>query len=118
MNSNWPTARRVHHGPVPRDSNPLWYIRGWRREGNKYFGFFQTGRRRWGGELLEISPGNYQVFIENAPSAVLAGAHRACFHQDFSRSHGATVVHRIHQSPAPRSPEEAIHAVEKILTTA
>ena len=108
--------KRVQHGTAQRDPKPLWHVLGWRREGNRHFGSYRTQRKQWAGEIEEPIPGSYRAYLENAPVSVLNGPHRSCFRQDFARSKPGKTVHFVHLSPEPRSPEEAINAVERILS--
>jgi hypothetical protein len=116
MNQGLATSiRRVVHATVKRNSSPLWYVLGWRRVGTTYIGFYRARGRQWVGELQETGIGTFAVFIERAPASIVNGPHSACFHKDYARSTTKKPVYSVHQSPNPRSPEEAIHAVEKIL---
>ena len=108
--------KRVQHGTAQRDTKPLWYVLGWRREGNRHFGSYRAVRKQWVGEIEEPNPGSYRAYLENAPVSVLNGPHRSCFRQDFARSKHGKTVHFVHLIPEPRSPEEAINAVERILS--
>lgn len=111
-----PSPPHIQHGQARRDTRPLWYALGWRQEGIRLFGSYRAGKRYWDGEIREPVKGRLEVYIENAPAFVLTGPHRACFRPDYSRSQHGDSVHSVHMSPAPRNPEEAIHAVEKILS--
>jgi hypothetical protein len=104
--------RRFTHGSVRREASPLWYVKGWRRDGKRYFGYFRASGRQWPGEII-ASGSDFDVFIEGLSLSSVPSRHQACFTAVRSSEKGA--VFKIHQNPKPRSPEEAIHAVEKIL---
>jgi hypothetical protein len=91
--SNSPAVRSA--GPrilVHRNPRPYWEERGWRRQGRRYEGTYQTAFGRWSGYATESPSGRVEVFIRSPPSALERHPHWQCFNK---RTDGWYFVHPV-----------------------
>lgn len=97
---------------VKRTPRPYWDEHGWRREGGKYSGLYQTRFGNWAGYVTVSPSGRVEVFIQHPPAVLEQHPHWQCF---FQRHNGWYFVH----STSPISDVSAgIINVEKTITEA
>ena len=113
-----PVVRRhptvVVKAPVSRD--PLWQEKGWRRDGDGWYGEFQAAGRRWPGKIEAPYKGCYQTWMANPPLQELEGhEHRPCFQRTSTTPENWYFVH---YHTMPRSLDHAITTVEAVLDDA
>lgn len=102
---------RVKHQTVGRDASPLWYVRGWRQDSGRYFGDYRSNGQQYRGELFANRDGTYQPYIFNPPARALDGPHNYCFLPQHQAGY-----YRIHLCYPARSIDDAIRAVEVVLS--
>lgn len=64
---------------VQRRVMPYWQERGWIQSGNSYRGTYQTEFGAFLGRAEQRGSQFFRFYIQDPPSAVLGGAHAACF---------------------------------------
>ena len=97
---------------VKRTPRPYWDEHGWRREGGKYSGLYQTRFGNWAGYATVSPSGRVEVFIQHPPAVLEQHPHWQCFNK---RHNGWYFVH----STSPISDVSAgIINVEKTITEA
>lgn len=98
---------------VPRDSRPLWQVRGWRKAGRHLVGAYRTPLGSYSGEIdIGFGLGQPEFYILNPPAELLRGPHRACF-----RARGKNRFW-IHFSATSKDVDSGIVAVEALLVRA
>ena len=109
-----PWLRRGEPLVIRPHPDPLWVEKGWRQEGNTYYGQFRANGRSWRGMIQVPYPGGYQAYIWDPPLQALDGhPHRPCFMDP--RPDGR---YQVHFRSAPTSVDHAIANIEQILQEA
>ena len=110
-----PAPRPVRRGlplVIPRQEDPLWQEKGWRRNGRGYEGSYRAGRHRWRGLITEPYQGSFDAYIWDPPLAELGRrtSHRPCFSLS-----GMDGRFKIHYHTMPAHVDHAIASVEAVL---
>ena len=77
--SRAPSARGSDPDEVPRDTTPIWVLRGWKRSDRTYTGPYATKYGTWHGSI-RATPDNMSVLIYNPPDVLCRHPAWHCFH--------------------------------------
>jgi hypothetical protein len=101
-------------GVVKATAGPVWIDKGWLKiSATTYAGYFDVpGRGRWSGKVKMGSTGFLGTYILNPPVVVRNHEKWHCF------SHQGDGWYNVHMAKKPRTIDEAILNVERILNEA
>lgn len=98
---------------VKRQALPYWQSSGWRKDSWTYSGFYRTPYERYPGAIIERPGEETNYYIFSPPACLSYHPHHYCFHRE-----GGTNRYDIHFSKPGQTVDDAILAVEAILTEA
>ena len=102
------------HGPsifVTRREIPYWQERGWRHDGNRYTGSYQTPYAAFQGAIEERF-GGFKFYLYNPSRQIRNHSHWQCF------AHQGSDWFIVHMARRPKDVSSGIITIERLITEA
>ncbi len=97
---------------VRRREIPYWQERGWRREGNRYTGSYQTPYAAFQGWAEEERSGRINFYLYNPSRQIQSCSHWSCF------APRGKDWYLVHMALRPRDVSSGIISIERLITGA
>jgi hypothetical protein len=97
---------------VDRQQRPYWQERGWRWEGNRYLGNYQTMYGAYMGMIEQHGRNHFAFYIFDPPEVLRHHHHWVCF------QHRGDNRYQVHMGTMPDDVSSGILTIERLITEA